>query len=129
VSRITVTVEALPMPPQNASSPVFNSDVLALLELPALGAGRLTAEQIRGGSCVWCGTPLNAESAIDFGARSGSLAGVVAPWYPRGCTPCVREAFRSAYKEHPGTCEQCVDDPTICGTRRGLRRLALEGRR
>lgn len=117
------------MPPETASSTAFDSEVLALLQLPALGTGRLTAEQIRGGSCVWCGTPLNAESAIDFGARSGTLAGVVAPWYPRGCAVCVCRAAREEYQRHPRTCEQCVDDPSVCTERRALRRLALEGRR
>lgn len=117
------------MPPETASSPVLDPEVLALLQLPALGSGRLTAEQIRGGSCVWCATGLNAETAIDFGARSGTLAGVVAPWYPRGCADCVRKAALRAFRAHPGTCEQCVDDPSLCNTRRALRRLALEGRR
>ncbi|AJE43480.1 hypothetical protein BJY54_005558 [Streptomyces nodosus] len=102
---------------------------LDLLPLPDLDAGLLTAEQVRGGSCVWCGTRLTGETAIDFGARSGTLVGVVAPWYPRGCRPCVRKAAVTAHNEHPSTCEQCVDDPTLCDTRRALRRLALEVRR
>lgn len=114
---------------ETASSPAIDADALALLPLPTLATGSLTAEQVRGGSCVWCGTGLNAETAIDFGARSGTLAGVTAPWYPRGCADCVRRAALRAFRAHPGTCEQCVDDPSLCNVRRALRRLALEGRR
>jgi len=113
---------------KNASSPTLDTDTLALLPLPSLSTGLLTAKQVRGASCVWCGTPLNAETAVDFGARSESLSGVVAPWYPRGCGGCVRKTALAEYNQHPRTCEQCVDDPGLCDARRSLRRLALEGR-
>jgi hypothetical protein len=114
---------------ENASSPTLDAEALALLPLPNLATGKLTAEQVRGGACVWCASPLTGETAVDFGARSGTLAGVIAPWYPRGCPACVRDAALGAFRAHPGTCEQCVDDPSLCDTRRTLRRLAREGRR
>ncbi|MEV5989536.1 hypothetical protein AB0L85_32090 [Streptomyces sp. NPDC052051] len=101
---------------------------LEILALPDLATGLLTAEQVRGATCVWCGASLNAETAIDFGSRSGTLAGVVALWYPRGCAGCIRKAALTEYNQHPRTCEQCVDAPALCDTRRTLRRLALEGR-
>ena len=99
----------------------------ALLPLPILG--KLTPEQIRGASCVWCDTGLNAEVAIDFGACHGSLMGQATIWYPRACPACALEAALTAHNTHPRTCEQCVDDPYACADRRALRRLTLELRR
>lgn len=99
----------------------------ALLPLPILGS--LTPEQIRGASCVWCSTGLNAETAMDFGACHGALMGQVTIWYPRACSPCVNRVACKEFAAHPRTCEQCVDDPTACDDRRALRRLALETRR
>ena len=98
-----------------------------LLPLPMLG--KLTPEQIRGASCVWCPAELNAETAIDFGACHGSLMGQATIWYPRACAPCTNKMARKEYASHPRTCEQCVDDPTLCSDQRALRRLALETRR
>jgi hypothetical protein len=100
---------------------------ISLLPLPALG--NLAPEQIRGASCVGCSLPLNAETAIDFGACHGTLMGLATVWYPRSCAPCVNKAARDAFAVHPRTCEQCTDDPTVCDDRRALRRLALETRR
>lgn len=97
-----------------------------LLPLPMLG--KLTPEQIRGASCVWCTAPLTGATAIDFGACHGSLMGQATIWYPRACAPCTSKQARQEYATHPRTCEQCTDDPTVCGDRRALRRLALENR-
>ncbi|MFM9616891.1 hypothetical protein ACKI14_02880 [Streptomyces turgidiscabies] len=99
----------------------------ALLPLPTLGS--LAPGQIRGASCVWCPEELNAETAIDFGACHGSLMGQATIWYPRACAPCVSRMARKEFAAHPRTCEQCVDDPTVCADRKALRRLALETRR
>jgi hypothetical protein len=118
----------LEAPAEPAPGPALDAEALALLPLPDLDEG-LTAEQIRGGSCVWCDTALNAETAVDFGERSGTLDDVTAPWYPRACRRCVLDAVLAEYKRHPRMCEQCVDDPAVCHSHRALRRLALEARR
>lgn len=96
---------------------------LALLPLPRVSA--LTALQARGAACVWCQTRLTIETAVDLGERPAP-GGVTL--FPRGCPDCVRAAALRTYGVHAGTCEQCVDDPTLCDTRRALRRLALEVR-
>lgn len=111
-----------------SSAPILNALALLELELPGIGSG-LAPEQIRGAACVWCTAPLNAENATDFGARHGTFMGQSTIWYPRACRPCTNRAARTQYAAHPRTCEQCVDDPTLCDTQRALRRLALETRR
>ncbi|MBQ0828910.1 hypothetical protein [Streptomyces tagetis] len=112
--------------PSSISPSAYTAETLALLVLSDLATGRLTKEQIRGADCVWCETPLSIETAIDFGARSGTFAGAVTAWYPRGCLACVRKAALTAYTAHPETCEQCVDDPSVCDTGRALRHLELK---
>lgn len=101
--------------------PAINA--LELLPLPDPEA--LTDAQRRGKDCVWCGIALNAETARDLGERPAP-DGVV--MFPRGCGACTRKAAVLVYNGHSRTCEQCVDDPTLCETRRALRRLSLAGR-
>ena len=108
-------------------SPASEHTLGTLLPLPMLG--KLSPEQIRGASCVWCPAELNAETAIDFGACHGSLMGQATVWYPRACRACALREALAAHNAHPRTCEQCVDDPSVCGERRALRRLSLELRR
>lgn len=96
-------------------------------ELPT--TSRLTAPQVRGAHCVWCGTQLNGATAVDLGQRYEAILGVVGRWFPRGCRPCTLEQALAAYKAHWGTCEQCTDDATLCDVRRGLRALTLDLRR
>ena len=108
-------------------SPASEHTLGTLLPLPMLG--KLTPEQIRGASCVWCPAELNAETAIDFGACHGSLMGQATVWYPRACRACALREALAAHNAHPRTCEQCVDDPSVCAERRALRRLSLELRR
>lgn len=109
------------MPAKPASTP--SAGVLGLLTLPE--PSDLTAAQLRGAVCVWCSNPLTAETARDLGERPAPDGGVM---FPRGCPKCVRSAAVRAYNTHPRSCEQCVDDPTLCDTRRSLRRTSLEGR-
>lgn len=111
--------------PTGSAAPT--TQALAILQLP--GMGHLAPEQIRGARCVWCATRLTGETAIDLGARSGSLAGIVSRWFPRACKACTLKVALAAHETHPRTCEQCVDDPYECTERRALRRLALELRR
>jgi hypothetical protein len=105
---------------QQATQPV---NMLAILTLPE--PATLSDAQLRGAGCVWCGTVLTAETARDLGERPAPDGGTM---FPRGCASCVRSAAIRCYNTHSRSCEQCVGDPTTCDTRRGLRRLALEGR-
>ncbi|WP_435193293.1 hypothetical protein [Streptomyces sp. NRRL F-5630] len=53
--------------------------------LPAVAT--LTAEQLRGGACVWCETPLRPGiDDVDLGARRTTRNGPA--WFPRGCRRC-----------------------------------------
>lgn len=97
--------------------------VLDILPLPKTSL--LSDAQLRGAQCAWCATVLTAETAHDLGERPAPNGGSM---FPRGCGQCVRTAAVRLYNLHSRSCEQCVDDPTLCDTRRGLRRLALEGR-
>ncbi|MFI2632645.1 hypothetical protein ACH5A2_19935 [Streptomyces collinus] len=83
----------------------------------------LAETQRRGAACVWCQTRLTIETAVDLGERTGPAN---VKTFPRGCPDCVRAAALHTYGAHADTCEQCVDDPSLCETRRALRRLALE---
>jgi hypothetical protein len=120
VRRITATVEAL-VPGETSTSSSAEVGALALLPLPTVTS--LTGLQARGAACVWCPTLLTIETAVDLGERPGP-GGVTL--FPRGCPDCVRAAALRTYGVHADNCEQCVDNPILCDTRRALRRLALE---
>ncbi|MGY0067734.1 hypothetical protein ACWZEH_13080 [Streptomyces sp. QTS137] len=114
--------------------PRTESSALPMLPLPQVIG--LTEEQRRGAECVWCSTPLTAETARDLGERPTSEG--VRIW-PRGCTPCVRTAARRVAGLHAASCQHCIrdeqarpgwdEDEKRCPDRRALRALALEGRR
>lgn len=111
------------MPGTPTSSTPTSVGVLDLLALPKTST--LSDAQLRGAVCVWCKTDLTAETARGLGERPAPDGGTM---FPRGCPDCVRSAAVRTYNVHSSSCEQCVDDPTLCDTRRGLRRAALEGR-
>ncbi|MDX2837959.1 hypothetical protein PV377_02895 [Streptomyces ipomoeae] len=90
----------------------FRADALALPD-PA----KLTADQVRGGHCCWCDTPLTAETAVDLGERRHPMH-----WFPRCCRPCIHATNRT----HPGMCEQCAINAADCPTAHALRHLAQE---
>ncbi|MEU6577581.1 hypothetical protein [Streptomyces sp. NPDC046805] len=98
----------------------------ALTALPLPRAMLLSPTQLRGAGCVWCDSELHGDTAQDLGQRYESILGVVGRWFPRGCRACTLKATLAQYKAHPGACKECVDDPTRCEVRRGLRALALE---
>ncbi|MCG7203940.1 hypothetical protein [Streptomyces arenae] len=106
------------MPSEPASSTV---DALALLELPALDG--LTQGQVRGADCIWCGDQLSPETAVDLGERRHKRPGGRFSTFPRACPACVLDTAKDAFWTHPGSCEQCADDATICETSTGLRQL------
>jgi hypothetical protein len=99
-------------------------DALALLPLPQL-LHLLTADQLRGADCVWCYERLNTATAYDLGTQTGTINGVIdSLWYPRACPGCVGQKARKAYYEHSQSCEQCVDDSTLCSEQQALRVLS-----
>ncbi|MER6065088.1 hypothetical protein ABT167_28770 [Streptomyces sp. NPDC001792] len=97
--------------------------LLPLILLPPLDV--LPDARARGAECVWGGEPLSTATAVDLGERETDGG----HWFPRACRPCTRRAVLAARNAHPGLCEQCTDDATICETRRALHALALELRR
>lgn len=111
------------MPPETASTPTSR---LALLALPSLDG--LTQEQVRGASCIWCGSLLDTATAVDLGERRHKRLDGKYSTFPRACRPCVHtEAYRTILN-HGGSCEQCVDDLDSCPTGVGLRALMREYR-
>ncbi|MEU6687459.1 hypothetical protein [Streptomyces sp. NPDC046832] len=120
MSRITATVEAL-VPGETRTSSSAETSALALLPLPEVAS--LSALQARGAACVWCQNRLTIETAVVLGERPGPHGVTL---FPRSCPDCVRAAALRTYGVHSGACEQCVDNPILCDTRRALRRLALE---
>ncbi|MBL1108505.1 hypothetical protein JK361_28625 [Streptomyces sp. 5-8] len=97
--------------------------LLPSLQFPDLGT--LPDERGRGAACLWGGEPLSIATALDLGEHPHEGTTL----FLRGCRVCTLRAALAAHKAHPGMCEQCTDDPSICEIRRGLRRLALELRR
>lgn len=59
-------------------------------ERPALPPiDTLTAEQVRGGACVWCAQPLTPGADVDLGVRQDPRIEYFAAWCPRSCRCCV----------------------------------------
>lgn len=101
------------MPASRTRGPsALEADALALPD-PA----KLNADQVRGGHCCWCNTPLTAVTAVDLGERRHPMH-----WFPRCCTTCIRATDRS----HVGMCETCVEEPGACETAAALRQLVRE---
>ncbi|MFJ8154794.1 hypothetical protein [Streptomyces sp. NPDC094468] len=104
--------------PSETSSPSLSPEAaLPLLLLPDVAD--LTEEQRRGTACVWRGTPLTTETAIDLGERHD--AGVL--WFPRSDRRGVHDAAMHTLHLHSQSCEQCADDYRGCETGYGLVRL------
>ncbi|MGW2426550.1 hypothetical protein ACWC0C_46650 [Streptomyces sp. NPDC001709] len=99
------------------------ADLLPLIPVPPLDV--LPEARARGAECVWGGEPLSTATAIDLGERRENGTTL----FLRGCRSCTRRAVLAARNSHPGMCEQCTDDATICETRRALHALAMELRR
>jgi hypothetical protein len=91
--------------------------------------GTLTGQQQRGADCVWCGTTLTAETAVDLGERRIRVLGRHVSAFPRGCRSCTRKHAYRALLDHAALCEQCTDDASGCETGTALSRLVREGRR
>ncbi|WP_435279395.1 hypothetical protein [Streptomyces sp. 1222.5] len=109
----------------------MTTDALALVDVPAHllpllalpGLDELPDPRARGAECVWGGEALSTATAVDLGERPSPHGMTL---FLRGCQPCTLRAALDAHRAHPGLCEQCTDDPTLCEIRRALRALALE---
>jgi len=110
-----------------SASTTHTVDVLALLAVPALD--ELSEEQVRGAACVWCGTTLTTDTAVDLGERKHKRLDGSYSTFPRACRPDAHTAAYSALLDHAPRCEQCVDDASGCETGLALRRLMREYRR
>ncbi|WP_318205408.1 hypothetical protein [Streptomyces sp. SCL15-4] len=97
----------------------------ALAALPLPKYDTLTPDQARGATCVWDGTRLTGETAVDLGPRRDD-DGV---WFPRACRPCAQKQAMDALVEHSSECEQCVDDHNLCPEGSTLVRAVREARR
>ncbi|MCX3062229.1 hypothetical protein [Streptomyces beihaiensis] len=86
----------------------------------------LTEAQLRGHRCVWCANPLDPDRCIDLGER---IAEDGYRCFPRACTICTVAMVHAQLVEHSATCEQCVDDGTLCAETAELRRTLRDGRR
>ncbi|MEV0982500.1 hypothetical protein [Streptomyces sp. NPDC049915] len=100
-------------------------EVLRLLEVPA--PDDQCEAQLRGAACVWDGTPLTAETAVELGERRHRHLHGHFSTFPRGCVSCVADRAHRAVLDHCRMCEQCVEDGAICMVGRVLYRLVREG--
>lgn len=107
------------------------ADVLQLLGLRHLEG--LRDDQVRGQDCVWCGTPLTAETAVDYGEQLMPLSEAADSArmrsYPRACRLCTRTRAYSALLDHTPSCEDGCRETPGCEVGRALNRLIREGRR
>lgn len=99
------------------------ADATRLLTIPDLSG--LLASQVRGATCVWCETILDAATAVAFGEPRDS-DGITT--FPRACRACVHQQAYLTLLDHAPTCEPCVDDPDACTTGVALRALMRECR-
>lgn len=97
----------------------------ALAALPLPEYDDLTQDQARGATCVWSGTRLTGETAVDLGPRRDGDG----TWFPRACRPCAAKQTMDALVEHSHGCEQCVDDHNLCPEGSTLVRAVREARR
>ena len=99
---------------------------LSLLPLPALDG--LSQEQVRGAACVWCTAVLDTATAVDLGERRHKRLDGHYSTFPRACRRCAAKVARDAIADHAGSCEQCVEDASLCETRATLEQIVRGGR-
>lgn len=74
---------------------------MALRQLPSVGS--LTDQQLRGWSCVWCGTGLTVGTGISLGdRRHRPERGAAYWWFPRACAEAAECARRECRSADPG---------------------------
>ncbi|MEV5957317.1 hypothetical protein AB0M11_26710 [Streptomyces sp. NPDC051987] len=117
--RITVTVEARPMPSETASSPTLDA-ALALLDFPDVD--ELTDAQRRGLTCVHDAFGFDPTTVVRFGQRTSERG----DWFPSAHPRCVAHMALASLRSHAACCEQCVDDASQCETAAALVLLVEE---
>jgi hypothetical protein len=100
---------------------------LSILAVPAFNG--LTQDQARGITCVWGGTVLTDETAVDLGERLVRRPGERVGWYPRACRPCALRQAMDALVAHSQSCERCTDGLDLCAQGLGLVRAVRQARR
>lgn len=106
----------------DTEAPAGRASIAALLEVPEHNT--LTAAQVRGADCAWCGKRLTSDSALDLGERRIRVLDTHFDTFPRGCRQCTGERAYSALFTHAPKCEHCIKHPTGCEIGDALRRLA-----
>ncbi|MFH8739014.1 hypothetical protein [Streptomyces sp. NPDC017964] len=94
------------------------------MRMPPLAA--LSEQQTCGRACVWCAVALGTGTPVDLGERCAEDG---RHWFPRSCQLCVIKHVYPAQLDHTQNCEQCTDDPTLCGHGTWLRLVMRQARR
>ncbi|MFJ8081440.1 hypothetical protein ACIQ6Y_12500 [Streptomyces sp. NPDC096205] len=103
------------------------SRVSKLLPLPPLDG--LSVGQVRGAMCIWCDTPLTAETAVDLGERRHRRLDGHYSTFPRACCQCTSRAAFTALHIHAPDCDTCRHNPAGCEAGAILLRMIRDGRR
>ncbi|MFF1281035.1 hypothetical protein [Streptomyces sp. NPDC058299] len=109
--------------------PTDTASMRALAALPLPEFNTLSQAQTRGITCVFDGVGLSPATAVDLGERPLRRLGERVSWFPRACRQCALTQAMNAVVAHGQSCEQCVDDHTLCPTGLGLVRAVREARR
>jgi hypothetical protein len=112
------------MPGETAST---LTEALAMLPVP--DHGDMSDRQFKGTACVWCGTPVSTDTAVDLGQRRIRLPDGHITVSPRACRDCAPGQIAAAVEQHASMCESCADSTTGCDIAGALRRLGLEASR
>jgi hypothetical protein len=107
------------------SPPTEDSRQQALAALALPSPGTLTEEQLRGATCVWDGTTLTPETAIDLVPRRDGPY----QWFPRACVACITTHALAALYDHVDECSECSTANALCPAGRQLYRLSIHGGR
>jgi hypothetical protein len=82
-----------------------NTDYVNAPEMLAMPrASALTADQIQGIVCVWCG----GETRLDLGPRLRVIDGELSRWHPRACLPCAAREAARVCGIHRQVCPRCT---------------------
>lgn len=73
---------------QSGRTPASEAPTGAVEDACVPSPASLTADQLRGAACVWCGAKLGL-AVVDLGVRRDPQC-PWASWFPRACPPCHR---------------------------------------
>lgn len=96
----------------------YQPGVTDALALPTLDG--LDEDRAAGRACVWSGTSLTIETAVDLGQQRGARGA----WFPRACPTCVARRAYHALTAHAPSCPDCrSEERPDCPLGAGLRGL------